>query len=193
MTPFHLALNVHDLDAARAFYGGVLGCREGRSAPTWVDFDFYGHQLSLHLGAPFATADTGLVAGRAVPMPHFGVVLELPAWQALAGRLRAAGTASCSSPACAMPASRASSGRCSSATPRAIRSRSRASARWRASTRPEAAQPASGRTVCSIAPNTLCPSAPCISMRMVSPWRMKGVCGAPPSIVSMARFSAMQL
>ena len=93
MTPFHLAFHVHDLDAARAFYGGVLGCREGRSAPTWVDFDFYGHQLSLHLGTPFATADTGLVAGRAVPMPHFGVVLELPAWQALAGRLRAAGTA----------------------------------------------------------------------------------------------------
>jgi extradiol dioxygenase family protein len=90
---FHLAFHVTDLDAARRFYGGVLGCREGRSAPTWVDFDFYGHQLSLHLGQPFPTARTGLVGNQLVPMPHFGLVLELPAWQALAERLRAAGTA----------------------------------------------------------------------------------------------------
>jgi uncharacterized protein len=89
---FHLAFHVTDLDVARRFYGGVLGCREGRSAPTWVDFDFFGHQLSLHLGQPFATARTGLVGHQQVPMPHFGVVLELPEWQALAERLRAAGT-----------------------------------------------------------------------------------------------------
>jgi uncharacterized protein len=90
---FHLAYNVRDLDAARRFYGGVLGCREGRSAPTWVDFDFFGHQISLHLGEPFATANTGQVGDHLVPMPHLGLVLALPDWQALAGRLRTAGTA----------------------------------------------------------------------------------------------------
>ncbi|KQP19619.1 VOC family protein [Pseudorhodoferax sp. Leaf265] len=89
---FHLAFNVTDLDAARRFYGGTLGCREGRSTATWVDFDFFGHQLSLHLGEPFATAATGRVGDKLVPMPHFGVVLLLPAWQELARRLEAAGT-----------------------------------------------------------------------------------------------------
>lgn len=89
---FHLAYHVHDLDAARRFYGGVLGCREGRSTDTWVDFDFFGHQISLHLGEPFATSNTGHVGQHLVPMPHLGVVLELPDWQALAERLRAAGT-----------------------------------------------------------------------------------------------------
>ncbi|WP_119355061.1 VOC family protein [Azohydromonas sediminis] len=88
---FHLAYHVTDLDAARAFYGGVLGCREGRSTATWVDFDFFGHQLSLHLGTPFTTTDTGRVGDHWVPMPHLGVVLELPDWQALARRLEAAG------------------------------------------------------------------------------------------------------
>jgi extradiol dioxygenase family protein len=90
---FHLAFHVTDLDAARRFYGGVLGCREGRSTETWVDFDFFGHQLSLHLGEPFATTNTGRVGAHLVPMPHLGVVLELPDWQALAQRLQAAGTA----------------------------------------------------------------------------------------------------
>ena len=90
-TPFHLAFHVHDLDAARAFYGGVMGCAEGRSAETWVDFDFFGHQLSLHLGTPFATADTGKVGEHMVPMPHFGLVLAEPDFRALAGRLQAAG------------------------------------------------------------------------------------------------------
>jgi extradiol dioxygenase family protein len=89
---FHLAFNVTDLDEARHFYGGVLGCAEGRSAPTWVDFDFYGHQLSLHLGQPFQTERTGRVGDVLVPMPHFGLVLELPDWQAMAERLRAART-----------------------------------------------------------------------------------------------------
>lgn len=88
---FHLAYHVHDLDAARAFYGGVLGCREGRSTGTWVDYDFFGHQLSLHLGTPFATSDTGRVGDHLVPMPHLGVVLELADWRALADRLVAAG------------------------------------------------------------------------------------------------------
>lgn len=90
---FHLALNVGDLDAARRFYGGTLGCTEGRSALTWVDFDFFGHQISLHLGEPFVTARTGKVDGHLVPMPHFGVLLELPAWQAMAARLKANGVA----------------------------------------------------------------------------------------------------
>ncbi len=90
---FHLAFHVQDLDAARRFYGDVLGCREGRSTETWVDFDFFGHQLSLHRGTPFATTDTGRVGDHMVPMPHLGLVLELPDWQALAQRLEAAGIA----------------------------------------------------------------------------------------------------
>ncbi len=92
LTPFHLAIHVTDLDEARAFYGGVLGCKEGRSTATWVDFDFFGHQLSLHLGTPFATAATGKVGDHMVQMPHFGLVLPLDRWQALAERLKAAGT-----------------------------------------------------------------------------------------------------
>lgn len=90
---FHLAFHVRDLDEARRFYGDVLGCREGRSTDTWVDFDFEGHQLSLHLGEPFRTERTGRVGDQLVPMPHFGLVLELPQWQAMADRLKKAGTA----------------------------------------------------------------------------------------------------
>jgi uncharacterized protein len=89
---FHLAFHVTDLNEARRFYGGVLGCAEGRSTDTWVDFDFFGHQISLHLGQPFKTERTGRVGDQLVPMPHFGLVLELPEWQAMAQRLRAAGT-----------------------------------------------------------------------------------------------------
>jgi extradiol dioxygenase family protein len=94
-TPFHLAIPVHDLAAARAFYGGILGCPEGRSAAHWVDFDLYGHQLVCHLidsARPAPVAGANPVDGHDVPVPHFGVVLEMPAWQALADRLRAAGT-----------------------------------------------------------------------------------------------------
>ena len=80
---FHLAFHVTDLKQARQFYGGVLGCTEGRSTDTWVDFDFFGHQLSLHLGQPFATSLTGMVGDKQVPMPHFGLVLALPDWQAM--------------------------------------------------------------------------------------------------------------
>ncbi len=88
---FHLALNITDLDTARAFYGATLGCEEGRSTATWVDFSFFGHQLSLHLGAPLTTAPTGRVGDQMVPMPHFGVVLPLTSWQQLADRLTAQG------------------------------------------------------------------------------------------------------
>lgn len=90
--PFHLAYHVRDLDAAREFYSGVLGATEGRSTATWVDFDFFGHQISLHLGEPFANAATGKVGDHMVPMPHFGVVLPLDDWNRLAGRLEAVQT-----------------------------------------------------------------------------------------------------
>lgn len=90
---FHLAFHVSDLDEARRFYGGLLGCQEGRSTDTWVDFDFFSHQLSLHLGEPFKTSLTGHVGDQLVPMPHFGLVLQQADWQALADRLQAAGMA----------------------------------------------------------------------------------------------------
>ena len=85
---FHFSFHVRDLNVARQFYGDVLGCTEGRSAPTWVDFDFFGHQISLHLGEPFKTERTGHVGDKRVPMPHFGLVLALPEWKAMAQRLR---------------------------------------------------------------------------------------------------------
>ena len=90
---FHLAIHITDLDEARAFYGGVLGCKEGRSTETWVDFDFFGHQLSLHLGEPFMTTRTGKVGDHMVMMPHIGAVLPLDDWMALAERLEQAGVA----------------------------------------------------------------------------------------------------
>lgn len=88
---FHLAYHVSDLEAARQFYGGLLGCREGRSTDTWVDFDFFGHQLSLHLGEPVKPQNTGRVGEHEVPMPHLGVILSMPMWEALAKELTAAG------------------------------------------------------------------------------------------------------
>lgn len=88
LTPFHLAYNVRDLDQTRAFYGEVLGCTEGRSTETWVDYSFFGHQISLHLGEPFATQATGKVGEHMVPMPHLGVVLQIEDWKALADRLK---------------------------------------------------------------------------------------------------------
>lgn len=92
LTPFHLAINVTDLDEARRFYCGVLCAIEGRSAPTWVDVAFFGHQLSLHIGPPLKTQTTGKVGEAVVPMPHFGVVLTLKDWQAAAKRLETHGT-----------------------------------------------------------------------------------------------------
>ena len=87
---FHLAYHVGDLKVARHFYCDLLGCREGRSAPTWVDIDFFGHQLSLHLGEPFVTSDTGFVDGIAVPMPHLGAVMPLDDWEGVRDRLAGA-------------------------------------------------------------------------------------------------------
>jgi len=92
LPPFHLAFPVHDLPAARQFYGGLLGCPEGRSSSEWVDFDFYGHQIVAHLApAEAGHRNTSAVDGDAVPVRHFGAVLELDAWQALADRLKRAG------------------------------------------------------------------------------------------------------
>ncbi|MDR5836110.1 VOC family protein [Caballeronia sp. LZ034LL] len=88
---FHMAYHVRNLDDARAFYGELLGCEEGRSTDTWVDFDFFGHQISLHLGEPFPVTNTGRVGDHMVPMPHLGLVLEMPDWRMLADRLRAGG------------------------------------------------------------------------------------------------------
>jgi extradiol dioxygenase family protein len=90
--PFHLAFPVHDLAAARRFYGDLLGCPEGRSSSSWVDFDFYGHQLVAHLAPEQASpGDTNAVDGDAVPVRHFGAVLAQDDWQALADKLVGAG------------------------------------------------------------------------------------------------------
>lgn len=89
--PFHLAFPVDDLAAARAFYGGVLGCREGRSSDQWIDFDFHGHQIVAHLAAGAGRRSRNPVDGHDVPVPHFGLVLTMGDWKSLAGRLRGAG------------------------------------------------------------------------------------------------------
>ncbi len=92
LRPFHLAFPVHDLDAARTFYGVILGCPEGRSAATWIDFDLFGHQIVAHLDpAAKPVVVENAVDGHDVPVPHFGVVLTMPAWQAFAERVKAAG------------------------------------------------------------------------------------------------------
>ena len=93
LSPFHLAFPVHDIAEARRFYGEVLGCPEGRSAPDWVDFNFYGHQIVAHL----APSETGLakhnaVDGHGVPCRHFGIVLPMKDWETMAARLKARGT-----------------------------------------------------------------------------------------------------
>jgi extradiol dioxygenase family protein len=93
MPPFHLAFPVDDLAAARAFYGGLLGCPEGRSSAEWIDFDFYGHQIVAHLAPLTQAGGTNAVDGHGVPVRHFGVVLPMAEWQAAADRLTAAGVA----------------------------------------------------------------------------------------------------
>jgi extradiol dioxygenase family protein len=91
---FHYSFFVKDLPATRRFYGDLLGCREGRSAATWVDFDFFGNQISAHTtGAPVPTENRGVVDGIAVPMPHFGAILDWDEFQEVASRLRGASAA----------------------------------------------------------------------------------------------------
>ncbi|OBY60785.1 VOC family protein [Pseudomonas sp. AU12215] len=95
LSPFHLAIPVYDLALARRFYGEVLGLGEGRSSAQWVDFDFFGHQLVIHLHPRTASqtaAHTTAVDGHDVPVPHFGVVLDWEDWERLAQRLREHGT-----------------------------------------------------------------------------------------------------
>ena len=97
LPPFHLAIRVRDLQSARGFYGELLGCPEGRSADTWVDFNFFGHQLVCHvqdIGELSARADSNVVDDHDVPVPHFGAVLELKAFEQLSQRLQAAGSSS---------------------------------------------------------------------------------------------------
>jgi extradiol dioxygenase family protein len=96
LTPFHIAVQVRNIDEARQFYGEVLGCSEGRRAPHWVDFNLYGHQFVCHLNP--ALGDKGRISshynpvdGHGVPVPHCGVVLEMSDWQTLAARLKDAG------------------------------------------------------------------------------------------------------
>ncbi|GAA5190703.1 VOC family protein [Rugosimonospora acidiphila] len=92
---FHLAIPVTDIEGARAFYGDVLGLAEGRSADNWVDWNFYGHQLVTHVAARPRDPDAGhsSVDGHRVPVPHFGLLLSIEDFHALADRLRAAGIA----------------------------------------------------------------------------------------------------
>ena len=97
LPPFHLAFPVDDLDASRRFYGGLLGCVEGRSSDEWIDFDFHGHQIVAHLAPVSARGAVGdraqtHVDGHGVPVPHFGLVLPMTDWRVLADRLEQAGT-----------------------------------------------------------------------------------------------------
>ena len=94
LSPFHLAIPVTDLSAARAFYGDLMGCPEGRSSPEWVDFDFHGHQLVCHLDRRPTAGNVklhNLVDGHGVPVPHFGLVLDMASWNRTRDRLLAAG------------------------------------------------------------------------------------------------------
>lgn len=94
LRPFHLAFPVHDLEVTRHFYGTVLNCPEGRSSDSWIDFDLFGHQIVAHLDPHArAVAVENAVDGHDVPVPHFGVVLTMADWEALAGRVRDAGIA----------------------------------------------------------------------------------------------------
>jgi len=90
---FHLAFPVRDLQEARRFYGELLGCPEGRSAPHWVDFDFHGHQIVAHLSTQQDKIGTSEVDGEDVPVRHFGLILSIPEWQKVTAKLKSAGTA----------------------------------------------------------------------------------------------------
>jgi uncharacterized protein len=93
LRPFHLAVTVDDLSAARTFYGEQMGCAEGRSSDRWVDFNLYGHQLVVHLDEGKRSAEArNPVDGHGVPVPHFGIVLTMADWERLADRLKASGT-----------------------------------------------------------------------------------------------------
>ena len=92
LPPFHLAIPVRDLAEARAFYGVLLGCPEGRSSRDWVDFNFFGHQLVCHLHHDSSDSNSretsNTVDDHDVPVPHFGAVLEVPVWESLSAKLK---------------------------------------------------------------------------------------------------------
>ncbi|WP_293031998.1 VOC family protein [Pandoraea sp.] len=93
LLPFHMAFPVHSLEKARAFYGDLLGCSEGRSAPDWIDFNLFGHQIVAHLApSEVHVSPTNAVDGHGVPVRHFGAILTMQQWTSLADRLTAAGT-----------------------------------------------------------------------------------------------------
>ena len=111
LPPFHIAFPVDDLDAARRFYGELFGCPEGRSADHWIDFNLYGHQIVAHLAPDAAPGRaTNPVDGESVPVPHFGVVLPLADWRALADRLEAANVDFMIIPSALSPENRSASG-----------------------------------------------------------------------------------
>jgi len=93
MTPFHLAFRVDDIESTRGFYAGLLGCGQGREAANWIDFDFFGHQISAHLGPRPADVLMTEVDGKKVPLSHFGAVLPWGEWEAVAARVEGAGRA----------------------------------------------------------------------------------------------------
>lgn len=93
LRPFHLAFPVHDLDQARHFWGEIMGCPEGRHSDRWIDFDFRGHQIVTHLAPDSGDRASNPVDGKEVPVPHFGIILEMDDWKALAQRLTDAGVA----------------------------------------------------------------------------------------------------
>lgn len=91
MNRFHMSFFVSDIESAREFYVGRLGCAQGRETAHWIDVDFFGHELSLHVGTPQSYELRGEVDAIKVPMPHFGIALDLPAWDDAIARIRAAG------------------------------------------------------------------------------------------------------
>lgn len=92
LSPFHLAIPVMEIDETRTFYREIIGCEEGRSSDHWVDFNFYGHQLVIHISENAkGPASSNPVDGHDVPVPHFGIVLEMQEWEALAKRIKNAG------------------------------------------------------------------------------------------------------
>lgn len=92
MPPFHLAFPVTDLEATRIFFTELLGCKLGRTAPRWIDIDFFGHQITAHLVDEIPEVATNPVDGNKVPARHFGAILDMDSWKALSERLQAAGT-----------------------------------------------------------------------------------------------------
>ncbi|UAJ09351.1 VOC family protein [Glacieibacterium megasporae] len=91
MSPFHLAFRIDAIEPTRHFYAGLLGCRQGREAANWIDFEFYGHQISAHVGPRPEKVLMTRVDDEEVPLSHFGAIVDWPEWQRLAERIAASG------------------------------------------------------------------------------------------------------